>query len=94
MIAFVFLPCVTIKVSAWHMLHLYNYIYIYPQFCPTTPTNIPPSALHPRSRGETALHRAAESGHAAVIEQLISAGAKVDAAAHNGHGPGRVLELL
>ena len=28
----------------------------------------------------TALHGAAENGHAAVVEQLISAGAKVDAA--------------
>ena len=76
------------------MLHLYNYIYIYPQFCPTTPTNIPPSALHPRSRGETALHRAAESGHAAM--ELISAGAEVDAAAHNGalEGFSMVFELL
>ena len=32
------------------------------------------------ARGETALHYAALEGHAAVVEQLISAGATVDAA--------------
>ena len=43
------------------------------------------------ARGETALHRAAQEGHAAVVEQLISAGATVDAADEAGRGPGRVL---
>ena len=43
------------------------------------------------ARGETALHRAALEGHAAVVEQLISAGAKVDAANKAGRGPGRVF---
>ena len=42
------------------------------------------------ARGWTALHRAAENGHAAVVEQLISAGATVDAASNDGRGPGRV----
>ena len=40
------------------------------------------------ARGLTALHSA---GHAAVVEQLISAGAKVDAADEHGRGPGRVF---
>jgi len=44
------------------------------------------------ARGNTALHRAAEKGHAAVVEQLISAGATVDAANKNGRGLGRVFE--
>ena len=43
------------------------------------------------ARGETALHEAAGEGHAAVVEQLISAGAKVDAASRRGRGPGRVF---
>ena len=43
------------------------------------------------ARGVTALHRAARNGHAAVVEQLISAGATVDAADNNGRGPGRVF---
>ena len=43
------------------------------------------------ARGETALHWAAENGHDAVVEQLISAGAKVDAANINGRGLGRVF---
>jgi hypothetical protein len=43
------------------------------------------------ARGRTALHWAAEEGHAAVVEQLISAGATVDAAGWNGRGPGRVF---
>ena len=37
------------------------------------------------ARGETQLHFAAEKGHAAVVEQLISAGATI------GRGPGRVF---
>ena len=41
------------------------------------------------ARGETPLHEAAENGHAAVVEQLISAGATVDAADYDGRGPGR-----
>ena len=51
----------------------------------------PPSASHPRHRGRTALHRAALEGHAAVVEQLISAGATVEAANNDGRGPGRVF---
>ena len=43
------------------------------------------------ARGWTALHWAAQNGHAAVVEQLISAGAKVDVANNGGRGPGRVL---
>ena len=41
--------------------------------------------------GLTPLHWAAENGHAAVVEQLISAEAKVDAADEDGGGPGRVF---
>ena len=53
----------------------------------------PPSASHPSaSPGQTPLHKAALKGHAAVVEQLISAGAKVDAAESlDGCGPGRVF---
>ena len=43
------------------------------------------------ARGLTALHEAAAKGHAAVVEQLISAGATVDAADDVGRGPGRVF---
>ena len=44
------------------------------------------------ARGNTALHFAAWNGHAAVVEQLISAVAKVDAAEKNyGRGPGEVF---
>ena len=39
----------------------------------------------------TALHKAAENGHDAVVEQLISAGATVDVANNDGRGPGRVF---
>ena len=73
--------------------------------CPTTRRNIPrlrfvsrrqpqPPALPRRilgARGETPLHFAAVKGHAAVFEQLISAGATVDAADGIGRGPGRVF---
>ena len=45
------------------------------------------------ARGMTALHDAAQNGHAAVAEQLISAGAEVDAANEFGRGPGRVCTL-
>ena len=45
----------------------------------------------PGARGQTALHRAAAQGRAAVVELLISAGAKVDAADKEGRGPGRVF---
>ena len=45
------------------------------------------------ARGNTALNEAAFNGHAAVVEQLISAGAKVDAANNDGRGPGRVRPL-
>ena len=79
---------------------------LYLEFCPTTRRNIPwlslcfsmaaaaapPSASHPWRRGWTALHQAAGGGHAAVVEQLISAGATVDAASERGRGPGRVFE--
>ena len=40
------------------------------------------------ARGGTALHAAAWNGDAAVVEQLISAGATVDAADNDGRGPG------
>ena len=43
------------------------------------------------AQGWTALHAAAVNGDAAVVEQLISAGATVDAADNDGHGPGRVF---
>ena len=46
------------------------------------------------ARGMTALHWAAREGHAAVVEQLISAGATVDAADNDGRGPGRVFDLF
>jgi hypothetical protein len=46
------------------------------------------------ARGWTALHYAAVNGHAAVVEQLISAGATVDAANLEGRGPGRVFDLF
>ena len=46
------------------------------------------------ARGRTALHYAAPGGHAAVVEQLISAGATVDAADNNGRGPGRVFGVV
>ena len=37
------------------------------------------------------LHYAAQNGHAAVVDKLISAGATVDAADAEGRGPGRVF---
>ena len=43
------------------------------------------------ARGQTALHWAAREGQAAVVEQLISAGATVDVADDDGRGPGRVF---
>ena len=43
------------------------------------------------ARGWTPLHWAAQKGHAAVVEQLISAGATVDAADRDGRGLGRVF---
>ena len=46
------------------------------------------------ARGWTALHYAADKGHCAVVDQLISAGATVDAADRRGRGPGRVFELF
>ena len=49
---------------------------------------LPPRILG--ARGFTALHEAAGEGHAAVVEQLISAGATVDAD-NDGRGPGRVF---
>ena len=57
-------------------------------FCPMQQPRFPRRILG--ARGHTALHRAALIGHAAVVEQLISAGATVDAASKNGRGPGRV----
>ena len=42
--------------------------------------------LWPHCRGQTALHGAAREGHAAVVEKLISAKAKVDASGFQGHG--------
>ena len=46
------------------------------------------------ARGWTALHEAAQKGHAPVVEQLISAGATVDATSNDGRGPGRVSGLF
>ena len=37
------------------------------------------------------LHQAAQKGHATVVDQLISAGATVDAVDKDGRGPGRVF---
>jgi len=48
----------------------------------------------PGARGETPLHRAALHGRAAVVEQLISAGATVDAANNDGRGLGRVFRVV
>ena len=73
--------------------------------CPTTRRNIPVlrfvSRRQPQpprrrrrilgARGWTALHYAAQKGHAPLVEQLISAGAKVDATRNDGRGPGRVF---
>ena len=50
---------------------------------------LPPRILG--ARGWTALHFAARKGHAAVVEQLISAGATVHAVGNAGRGPGRVF---
>ena len=98
MIALVFSPMPHTKSIGWQ-------IYLWPiqQFCPTTRRNIPmlllcfstaaaaapPSASHPRRPRLDAAAWAAENGHAAVVEQLISAGATVDAATNDGRGPGR-----
>ena len=43
---------------------------------------------NPWCRGNTALHWAAGSGHAAVVEKLRDAGAKVDVARKDGPGLG------
>ena len=43
------------------------------------------------ARGNSALHYAAQNGHAAVVELLISAGATVDAADEDGRGLGEVF---
>ena len=66
-------------------------------FCPTTRRN-PRQLQLPRrprrildARGVTALHYAARNGRATVVEQLISAGATVDAATNDGRGLGRVF---
>ena len=48
----------------------------------------------PGARGWTPLHKAADQGHAAVVEPLISAGATVDAVDEGGGGPGRVFGLF
>ncbi|CAL1151753.1 unnamed protein product, partial [Cladocopium goreaui] len=45
----------------------------------------------PSAKGLTGLHCAAQKGHAAVVEQLISAKATVDVANNDGRGPGRVF---
>ena len=56
------------------------------------PPRLPPRILG--ARGNTALHWAAREGHAAVVEQLISAGAKVDAANNEGRGPGKGFRVV
>ena len=43
------------------------------------------------ARGRTALREALHEGYAAVVEQLISAGATVDTVNNSGRGPGRVF---
>ena len=55
---------------------------------------LPRRILGARGYSYTALHFAARSGHAAVVEQLISAGATVDAAIDDGRGPGRVFGVV
>ena len=99
MIALVSPQCITPRASAGRSIYDPS-----KNIWPTTRRNIqwlllcfsmaaaaaPPSASHPGRRGDTALHRAAWEGHAAVVEQLISAGATVDAADNKGRGPGRV----
>jgi hypothetical protein len=45
-------------------------------------------------RGETALHWAALNGHAAVVELLISLGAKVDAADNRGPWPRKGFRVV
>ena len=100
MIALVFPQFLTKSISLADLLSM-----TYPEFYPTTRRNIP--LLHlvsrrqpqpPRrrrrilgARGWTALHYAAQKGHAPLVEQLISAGAKVDATRNDGRGPGRVF---
>ena len=88
------------KVSAWQIFYHLLSITIRP----TTRRNIPllrfVSRRQPQlprllrrilgARGQTALNYAAQKGHAAVVELLISAGATVDAADNGGRGLGRV----
>ena len=104
MIALVSPQCITRRASAGRSIYI-----TYPHFFAQPPGETshdytlcfsmaaaaaPPSASHPGRRGDTALHRAALEGHAAVVEQLISAGATVDAADRIGRGPGRVFALF
>ena len=104
MIALVSPQCLTPRASPGRSIYDLS-----KNICPTTRRNIPLLRLVsrwqlqlprlprriPGARGVTALQWAAQRGHAAVVEQLISAGATVDAAAdglnHTGRGPGRVF---
>ena len=100
MIALVSPQCLTPRASPGRSIYDLS-----KNICPTTRRNIPWLRFVSRwqlqlprlprrilgARGWTALHRAADKGHAAVVEQLISAGATVDAADRRGRGPGRVF---
>ena len=103
MIALVFSPMPHTKSIGWYLWPIHNFAqppgetshcYAATLCFSTAAAAAPPSASHPRHRGWTPLHRAAEEGHAAVVKQLISAGATVDAADIFRRGPGRVFRVV
>ena len=51
-----------------------------------------PERCHSPQGGQTPLHRAAQHGHAAVVEQLLAAGADTAAAANNGSTPRSIAQ--